>query len=150
MNTATRLLLALALLTTVSGCAFHSPAQRWNGLVDQDGHPVYYVATTKVGANALVVLPFLGDLAINGLVDDLTHHIKDNGGDGIRIVQAGSENYWYGWSPLTWIVSPVVATVSAEYRPSPAEIDAQQKRENEAAQSSDWYRPGAGNVPAGA
>ncbi|MEM7168162.1 MAG: hypothetical protein AAF581_22130 [Planctomycetota bacterium] len=129
------------LLACVSGCAFHSPARRWNGLVDPDGKPVYYVATTKVGANLLVVVPFLGDLGIDGLVEDVTRHIEEKGGDGVRIVQADSENYWYGWSPLTWFVSPVVATVAAEYRPSAAEVLEQQQRQAEEADSSDWYRP---------
>ncbi len=134
-------LLVLTLLIFVSGCAFHSPAKRWNGLVDADGKPVFYVATTKIGANLLVVVPFFGDLAMAGLVDDLTNHIHKNGGDGIRIVQTDSENYWYGWSPFTWIVSPVIATVAAEYTPSPAQILEQQQRDIDGSDKSDWYRP---------
>ncbi len=131
------------LLLIAPGCVFHSSARSWNERKDPAGNPVYYVSTTKVGLNLLVLIPFLGDLAIDGLVNDVTSYIEEKGGNGIRVVQAGSENYWYGWSPLTWILSPVVANVAVEYQPTPAEVAEQQQleAEEEQASGSKWYRP---------
>ena len=112
--------LALALCGT--GCAFHTTATEWHGRVGADGKPIYFTSATQVGCNLLIIIPFLGDLAIDGMVDELTEEIRQNGGDNISIVQGSSENYWYGFSPFTWIVSPVVSTLAAEYRPSPEQF----------------------------
>lgn len=134
--------LSVVLLLGVSGCTFHTDARRWNGRVDHDGNPVYYTSTTKVGLKLLVLVPFLGDLGVDGLVNDTTEYVEEKGGDGVRVVQASSENYWYGWSPLTWILTPVVSNVSIEYRPSAEEIVEQGAAEDEEERSnSSWYRP---------
>jgi len=37
----------------------------------------------------------------------------------VRIVEGTAESYFYGWPPFTWIVTPVLSTVSAEYTPDP-------------------------------
>jgi hypothetical protein len=100
-------------------CAFHSTAKQWNGRTGADGEPVYYTATTKVGLNFLIAFTFLGDTGIDGMVDDMTANIQEEGGDHVRIVQGSSENYWYGFPPITWILTPVISTVSADYRPDP-------------------------------
>ena len=113
-----RSILSAALLTVLaSGCAFHTIADEWHERVGPDGEPVYYTSTTKVGLNLLVVVPFLGDTGIGGMVEDLTENIAEQDGNYVRIVQGSSENYWYGFPPFTWIVTPVVSTLAAEYRP---------------------------------
>jgi hypothetical protein len=109
------LALLLALSSVTSGCSFFSTATQWNGRVGPDGRPVQVKTATKVGLQALIVLPLLGDMAINGLVHDMTAAIKTENGDKVRVIQAGSENYWYGFPPFTWIVTPVISTVAAEY-----------------------------------
>lgn len=115
------LVLALALIPLV-GCSFHSTARAWNGRVGADGAPVFYTSTTKVGFKFLVVIPFLGNLDIDGMVDDLTSEVQAAGGDHIRIVQGGSENYWYGFPPFTWILTPVISRVDADWRPTGEEF----------------------------
>ena len=110
--------LAFVLAAASSGCAFSTTAKNWNGLSGLDGKPTYYMSTTKIGLNLLIFIPFAGDMGITGLTRDLTADIKAQGGDQIRIVQGDSENYFYGWPPFTWIVSPIVSTVAAEYYPS--------------------------------
>ena len=111
----------LALLLT-TGCALHSTATEWNHRIGEDGKPVFYTSTTKVGARFLIVVPFLGRLGIDGLVNDMTAEIAAKDGDHVRIVQGSTENYWYGFPPLTWIVTPVVSTLTAEYQPSEDEL----------------------------
>lgn len=100
-----------------SGCAFHSTAKDWNGLKGIDGKPAYYEKTTKVAFNLLIAVPFIGNVGIDGMVRDLTADIAEVNGNNVRIVQGSSENYWYGFPPFTWVLTPVVTTVSAEYTP---------------------------------
>lgn len=106
------------LLFLLPSCAFHSTATHWNGRVGPNGRPVLYAGTTKVGANVLIAVPFLGRLSIDGQVDTLTRKLAEEGGDHIRIVQGGTENYWYGFPPLTWIVTPVVTSIYVEFEPT--------------------------------
>ena len=120
------MLLAFGLL--VQGCAFHSTAKEWHGRMGPDGKPVYYVSTTKVGLNLLIILTLFGDTGIAGMVDDLTEEVAEKGGDNVRIVQGSSENYWYGFPPFTWILTPVVATVTADYHPDLATYEEDQAK----------------------
>lgn len=132
MNSPLRLAtLALFLLTTA--CSFHSTATRWNGMYDADGKPVFVKTTTNVGFNLLILLPILGNTTIDSMIDETTAEIANEGGSRVRLVQSGAENYWYGWSPFTWIITPVVTDIAIEYEPSQAEID-KAKAENAALQ----------------
>ncbi len=117
-----RILALAASLLLTSSCAFHSTATDWNQRIGLDGDPVFYTTTTKVGAKLIVAIPFLGKMGIDGMVHDMTEKIAERGGDRVRIVQGGSENYWYGFPPVTWVFTPVVATIAAEYHPSEAEL----------------------------
>ena len=124
-----------------SGCAFSSTAKQWNTLVGPQGKPVFYKATTKVGFQLLIIIPFLGDMGIDGLVDDLTKEIKAEEGDTVRIVQGTSENYWYGFPPFTWGLTPVISTVAAEYIPGEAALAAEQKVVESGEREPRWYKP---------
>ncbi len=121
----------------MSGCAFHSTATNWHGLTGVDGEPAYYKKTSKVAMNLLVVIPFAGNVGVGGMVEDLTEAIAEEGGNNVRIVQGSSENYWYGFPPFTWVLTPVVTTVSAEYTPSPEiyQKDQEEIRKKEAEQT---------------
>lgn len=112
-------LAGMLLLVGASGCAFHQTAKNWSGLNGMDDKPTYYRTATKVGLNLLIVVPFLGDMGISGLTRELTKSIREDGGNEVRIVQGDTEAYFYGWPPFTWVLTPVVSTVAAEYRPSP-------------------------------
>ena len=132
----------LSLGLSGSGCAFYSTAREWNGLNGPEGKPTYYMTTTKVGMNLLIAVPFLGDMGISGLTRDLTKEIAEEGGDDIRIVQGDSESYFYGWPPFTWVITPVISTVAAQYQPSPETFAKDQAQlEEEGAGQSRWYKP---------
>lgn len=125
----------------LSGCSLHSTAKNWNGLMGADSKPAYYKKTTKVAFNLLIAVPFLGNVGIDGMVEDLTSEIAELKGNNVRIVQGSSENYWYGFPPFTWIVTPVVTTVSAEYTPiHETYITDQQEIRNEV-KNSDGLNP---------
>jgi hypothetical protein len=104
----------------MTGCAFSSTARNWNDLQGPDDKPTYYLKTTKVGMNLFIAVPLFGDMGIAGLTRDMTAQIKSEGGNDVRIVQGTSESYFYGWPPFTWIVTPVISTVSAQYTPDAA------------------------------
>tara|TARA_R110002072_G_scaffold228234_9_gene385292 strand:- start:76484 stop:76939 length:456 start_codon:yes stop_codon:yes gene_type:complete len=113
---------SIALLFLSTSCSFHSTATHWNGLRDADGKPVFVKATTNIGFNLLVILPLFGNTSIDSMLDETTAEIAREGGDRVRVIQSGTENYWYGWSPFTWIITPVVTDVALEYEPSTAEV----------------------------
>ena len=110
-------IMVLGVLLVLSNCAFHTTAKNWNGLTGSDGKPTYYKTTTKVAFKLAVVIPFIGNVGIDGMVDDLTEEIAEVKGDNVRIVQGSTENYWYGFPPFTWILTPVISKVAAEYNP---------------------------------
>jgi hypothetical protein len=112
---------ALTLTSTLlfAGCAFHSNATEWSQRVGPDGHPVFVKSTTNVGLNFLVALKIVGGTDTPGMIQEITSSIAEDGGDKVRIIQSSSENYWYGFPPFTWILTPVITTVTADYRPSP-------------------------------
>ena len=135
--------LALSACVLCSGCTFTSRAKDWNELSGLDRLPTNYISTTKIGLNLLILVPFMGDMGISGLVRDMTSEVKAEGGNEVRIVQGDSENYWYGWPPFTWIVTPVISTVAAEYTP---QLDQHVKDQQEIRQyrkelTGRWYAP---------
>lgn len=116
-----RTLLPCATLA-LAGCSFHSTATHWHGRVGPDGTPIHVKVTTNVGFNLLVVLPFLGNTTIDTMLDVTSAEIADKGSDRLRVIQTGSENYWYGFPPVTWILTPVITDVAIEYQPSAQEL----------------------------
>lgn len=114
--------ISVAALFFSTSCAFHSTATHWNGLRDLDGKPIYVKSTTNLGFNLLVLLPLLGNTSIDAMVDETTEEIAEKGGNRVRVIQMGSENYWYGLSPFTWIITPIVTDLAIEYEPSAEEI----------------------------
>lgn len=114
-----RILLPALLL---GACTFHSTATHWNGRVGADGRPVFLVTTWKYGFNLFGLLPFVGDIRVDQLVDESTARIAATGSDRLRIVETEYLNYWYVLPPLTWFVSPMYGSVSIEYEPSAQEL----------------------------
>jgi hypothetical protein len=106
------------LLLPLGACAFSTQAKDWSGLQGLDGKPTYYIKTTKVGLNLFIAVPLIGNMSISGLTRDLTSDIRARGGNEVRIVQGTSEAYFYGWPPFTWVITPVISTVAAEYTPN--------------------------------
>jgi len=87
-----------------------------------DGVPVFVKATTNVGLNVLIGVPLLGKTSIDTMLDETTAQIETAGSDRVRVIETASENYWHGFPPFTWILTPVITNVSVEYRPSATEI----------------------------
>lgn len=113
-------LLACAALTP--GCAFHSTASHWNGRVGPNGEPVFVKSTSSVGFNLFVLIKLVGGTNIDGMIDEMTGNIAAEGGDRVRVIQSSTENYWYGFPPFTWILTPVITTVAADYEPSEEQL----------------------------
>ncbi len=111
------LIAVMALSRIISGCVMHSTAKNWNDLSGVDDPHRYYRTTTRVGMNLLVGIPVLGDTSIDRMVKDLTKSIAAEDGSRVRIVEGKRENYWYGFTPVTWIFTPIKYTVAAEYTP---------------------------------
>ena len=117
-----RRLAALPLLVASGGCALSSTATTWNGRVGPNGVPVYVKTHTNIGINLGVVIPFLGHTSLPEQIEYITQEISDEQGDRIRMIESSTENYWYGFAPFTWVVTPVITTVATEYEPSNATL----------------------------
>lgn len=114
----------LSSLLLAGGCSFHSTASHWNGRVGGDGKPIFVQTTTNVGLNVFIALPLAGSTTIDRMLDTTTAAIAERDSDRVRVIQTDSENYWYGFPPFTWILTPVITDVAVEYEPSKQEIDA--------------------------
>jgi hypothetical protein len=113
--------LPLCLLTA---CAFHGEATHWNQRVGTDGKPIFVHTTTNVGLNVGILLPLLGNVTLDSMCDETSAAIAKKGSDRLRVIQSSSENYWYGFPPFTWILTPVITNVAVEYEPCAAELAA--------------------------
>ena len=122
-----RLLLLLLACMSLGSCTFYSTATHWNGRVGANGKPVFVKSTTNIGFNLAVLIPFLGSTEIDSMINDLTGKIAEENGDTVRVIESGTENYWYGFPPFTWIITPVITNVAADYEPS-AEVLAENLR----------------------
>jgi hypothetical protein len=115
-------MLSLLLLGVTSSCAFHSTATHWNGRVGADGKPIFVKTTTNIGFNLLVALPFFGNTTIDTMLDGTSREVAIKGSDRLRVIQTAAENYWHGFPPFTWILTPVITDVAVEYEPSATEL----------------------------
>ena len=117
-----RTLSLIVLVLATSACTFHTTATSWNSRVGADGKPVHLISTTKVGLKTLIFLPLVGDMEITGMVNDITEQVKAANGDKVRVFQAAQDNYWWIFPPISFFISPVISTISADYEISPADV----------------------------
>ena len=128
----TRAFATLVTLSLLAACTFSSTSSHWNRRVGGNGKAVYVKSHTNVGFNLLIAIPLLGATSLPAEIDYLTEEIADENGDTVRLVESASENYWYGFPPFTWILTPVITTVTADYEPDAAvlaEDRAEQEKE---------------------
>jgi len=55
----------------------------------------------------------------------------------VRIVQGTEESHFYGFPPFSWVVTPVISTVSAEY--SSPEVYAKDQAELALVRERGWW-----------
>jgi hypothetical protein len=103
----------------LTGCTTSSTARKWNDRVGPDGKPVYVKSHTTVGLNVGIFIPLLGATTLPKQIDRLTKDIAAENGNVVRMIETSRENYWYGWPPFTWVLTPVITTVTGDYEPSP-------------------------------
>lgn len=102
----------------LGACTLSSTSTRWNGRVGPNGKPVYVKSHTNIGVNFFIFLPVFGATSLPAEINVLTEEIATEKGDTVRMVESTSENYWYGFPPFTWIITPVITTVAADYEPA--------------------------------
>lgn len=103
----------------LTGCTTSSTARNWNSRVGPDGKPVYIKSHTTVGLNVGIIIPVLGATTLPKQIDRLTKEIEAENGNVVRMIETSRENYWYGYPPFTWVLTPVITTVTGDYEPSP-------------------------------
>ena len=108
----------LVAFTFTTGCTMTSTSKQWNGRVGYSGKPVYVKSHTNIGLNIGIFIPVLGATTLPKEINLLTKEVETENGNVVRMIQTTSENYWYGWPPFTWVLTPVIMTVTADYEPS--------------------------------
>jgi hypothetical protein len=98
---------------------YHNTATHWNGHLGADGQPVFVLSSSYVGLNFAIFFPMAGRTTVDAMIEEATRAIDTDHGDRLRLVETETNNYWYGLPPLSWLFSPVVTSISVEYRPSP-------------------------------
>ena len=132
MNRSSARIVLGSMALALTGCTFTSTSDQWNGRIGPNGKPVYVKSQTEVGVNFLIFVPFLGATSLPEQIRNVTSEIAAENGNTVRMVESSVENYWYGFSPFTWIITPVVTTVAAEYEPTAKQIaDDEAKRKQE-------------------
>ena len=135
----------LSLLVTfalTSGCTMTSTSKQWNGRVGPNGKPVYVKSHTNIGLNIGIFIPVLGATTLPKEINKLTKDIETEQGNVVRMIETSSDNYWYGWPPFTWVLTPVITAVTADYEPSPAELAKElAAEEKKKAQKEKKYAP---------
>jgi hypothetical protein len=97
-----------------------STSKQWNGRVGPNGKAVYVKSHTNVGLNIGIFIPVLGATTLPKEIDKLTKELEIEQGNVVRLIQSSTDNYWYGYPPFSWVLTPVITTVTADYEPSPA------------------------------
>jgi len=128
------LLSLIAAFVFTTGCA--STSKQWNARVGPNSKPVYVKSHTNVGVNLVIFIPFIGMTTLPKEIDKLTKDIAAEKGDVVRLIESSKENYWYGFPPFTWILTPVITTVTADYEPS-TEVLAKDLAEQEAKKAAE-------------
>ena len=134
MKNAMALFSLFVVFVFTTGCA--STSKQWNARVGPNSKPVYIKSHTNVGVNLVVFIPFIGRTTLPKEIDRLTKDIAAEKGDVVRMIETSKENYWYGFPPFTWILTPVITTVTADYEPSP-EVLAKDLAEQEAKKAAE-------------
>ena len=122
MHAPLRAALLAAIAALPAACSLSSTATHWNGRVGVEGQPIFVETTVNVGFNLGIIIPFLGNTTMDSMINVTSGEIAEKGGNRLRVIQTSSENYWYGFPPFTWIVTPVVTDVGIEYEPSAREL----------------------------
>src|SRR5262245_58663025 len=121
-----------------TGYTMPTTAKNGNYRVGPNAKPVYVKSHTTVGFNLGIFIPLVGSTTLPKQIDRLTQEIQAENGNVVRMIETSRENYWYGWPPFTWVLTPVITTVTADYEPSPdvlANDRAQQEMEKAAKQN---------------
>ena len=116
------LLFLLVAFAFTSGCTMTSTSRQWHARVGPNGKPIYIKSHTNIGFNIGIIIPIVGRTTLPKEIDRLTEDIATEQGDDVRLIETSTANYWYGWPPFTWVVTPVITTVTADYEPSPDQL----------------------------
>jgi hypothetical protein len=133
----------LVTFVLTSGCTLTSTSKQWNGRVGPNGKPVYIKSHTNVGLNVGIFIPVLGATSLPKEIDLLTKEIETEQGNVVRMIQSSSDNYWYGYPPFSWVLTPVITTVTADYEPLPAVLakDLAEEQKQKAEKEKGKYEP---------
>jgi hypothetical protein len=116
LKTLIRFVFLSGLLLVASGCTFTSKADQFNGLPGADGKAVSHLNVSKLSLTLLFGSSQLaGDATLDATVSEMTSEAKSDGANTVRIVQSDESLYWWVFPPFSFILTPMMSNVAADY-----------------------------------
>ena len=95
----------------LSGCSFHTHANRLNGIPGANGEPVEYQQTSTWALHGLWIFPLIEDATLENVVHEFSLEARKRGATRINIEETSSFTYWFVFPPFSFLVHPVNTTV---------------------------------------
>lgn len=95
----------------LSGCSFHTHANKLNGVTGINGEPVEYQQTSTWALHALWKYPLAGDASIENSVSEFSLEARKRGATRINIEETSSFTYWFVYPPFSFLIHPVNTTI---------------------------------------
>ena len=107
-----RWFLVLIPFLLLSGCSFHTHADKFSGIAGINGEPVEYQQTNTWALHALWIFPIVGDASIENSVNEFSIEARKRRATRINIEETSSFTYWFVFPPFSFLIHPVNTTIS--------------------------------------
>jgi hypothetical protein len=107
-------ILIFLLLFETAGCAGSSKMTDYEGMTTPYGRPLAHIHTTRVAFHLFTRFPLFGNASVHRATHDFMMQAKSLGATKINIDHTERVNYWFGFPPFTFLLTPVISSVSGD------------------------------------
>jgi len=111
------MVMLVLVMGVTAGCSISNRATDFSGLKGMDGDKLTHVHTRNWAVNLFVAQPIIGDATLQNTVKSFTEEVKKTGATKVRIVNSSEKVFWWALPPFTFILTPVVTSVSGDAIP---------------------------------
>ena len=114
INRTMSLILAFAVMTSMTGCSSSTVARDFSGLSTPAGK-ASHISTSNVAVHLMLgQKPVWGDASLEKTVADFTAAAKAQGANKVSIAQSSVTKWWFIFFPFTLFVTPVTSNVAGD------------------------------------
>jgi hypothetical protein len=111
------MVMLVLVMGVAAGCSISSRATDFNGLKGITGDKITHIHTRNWAVNLFIAKPLWGDATLHNTVKDLTKEAKATGATKFSISDSSEKVFWWALPPFTFILTPVVTSVSGDAIP---------------------------------